>query len=294
MLGHAWQQGLVPLSLESLMRAIELNGAAVPMNKQAFAWGRMAAHDPDAVQRAARGSADADQPAGSDATGIAFLGEGRVAESLEDGIVLRQRFLVEYQGEAYARRYRDFVERVREAEHARTPGFTGLAEAVSRYLFKLMAYKDEYEVARLYTSGDFERRVRETFEGDFKLRLNLAPPMFSRRDDQGRLLKREFGPWMFTGMRLLKRLRFLRGTAFDPFGRSAERRTERQLIEDYRSGIETLLPDLALANHALAVEIARVPEHIRGYGHVKHAHLQSALQAEAALRHRWQLQLNGS
>ena len=172
-------------------------------------------------------------------------------------------------------------------EAQRTPGFSGLAEATSRYLFKLMAYKDEYEVARLYTTGDFEKRVRETFEGDFKIKLNLAPPMFSKRDHQGHLVKGEYGPWVFTAFKLMKRLKFLRGTAFDPFGRTEERRGERQLILDYRNTIEALLKNLSLANHVLAVEIARLPEHIRGYGHVKEAHLAAAQAKQAELLVAW-------
>ena len=294
MLGHAWQQGLVPLSLESLMRAIELNGAAVAMNKQAFAWGRMAAQDPAAVQRAAN---IAPTPTGAaalaadSATSLAFVGDGRLAQNLDETIAIRERFLTEYQNADYASAYRQFVEQVRSVEAQRTPGFSGLAEAVSRYLFKLMAYKDEYEVARLYTSGDFEKRVRDTFEGDFKLKLNLAPPMFSKRDHQGHLIKREFGPWLFTGFKLLKRLKFLRGSAFDPFGRTEERRSERQLILTYRKTIEVLLQDLSLANHALAVEIARLPEQIRGYGHVKEAHLTKALAKQTELLLAWKTPL---
>ena len=285
MLGHAWQQGLVPLSLESITRAIELNGAAVAMNTQAFAWGRMAAHDPAAVQRAAfPATTEATTPS---ATAIAFRGEGREARTLEETIAIREAFLTEYQDARYARAYRDFVERVREVEHARTPGLTGLGEAVARYLFKLMAYKDEYEVARLYSTGDFAAQARRVFEDGGSLHLNLAPPMFSKRDSRGHLVKREFGPWMFTAMRGLRRFKFLRGTAFDPFGRTDERRSERQLIADYRARIETLLADLALANHALAVEIARVPEHIRGFGHVKEAHLAKARAHEASLMEKW-------
>jgi indolepyruvate ferredoxin oxidoreductase len=146
-----------------------------------------------------------------------------------------------------------------------------------------MAYKDEYEVARLHTSGDFEQRIRETFDGKVTVKLNLAPPLFSRRDADGHLLKREFGSWIFPAMRVLKRLKFLRGTALDPFGHTAERRMERQLIADYAATVESLLGALSLSNHALAVEIARVPEHIRGYGHVKEAHLAVAKAKEAEL-----------
>jgi indolepyruvate ferredoxin oxidoreductase len=290
MLGHAWQQGLVPVSFEALMRAIELNGAAVEMNRKAFAWGRMAAHDPAAVSAAA-GIAPA--PAGAalaampSATSAAFIGDGKLSQTLEQTIAVRQKFLTEYQNADYADAYTALVAKVREVEQQRTPGLSGLSEAVARYAFKLMAYKDEYEVARLYSTGDFERRIRDTFDGDYKLHLNLAPPMFSKRDHQGHLVKREYGPWIFTAFRLLKGLKFLRGTAFDIFGRTEERRMERQLIVDYRNTVDELLAGLTLGNHALAVEIARIPEHIRGYGHVKEAQLAAAKTKEADLLAQW-------
>lgn len=290
MLGYAWQQGLVPVSFEALMRAIELNGAAVEMNRKAFAWGRMAAHDLATVTRAAGiatapvGAALAAMPS---ATSAAFIGEGKLSHGVDETVAIRSKFLTEYQNAAYAKQYTDFVERVRVIEQQRTPGLTGLSEAVARYSFKLMAYKDEYEVARLYSTGDFERRVRETFDGDFKLHLNLAPPMFSKRDSDGHLIKREYGPWIFTAFKLVKRLKFLRGTAFDIFGKTAERRMERKLIVDYRKTIEELLAGLTLGNHALAVEIARIPEHIRGYGHVKEAQLHAAKAKEAELLAQW-------
>ncbi|MEO8160721.1 MAG: indolepyruvate ferredoxin oxidoreductase family protein, partial [Arenimonas sp.] len=288
MLGHAWQQGLVPLSLESLMRAVELNGAAVEMNKQAFAWGRLAAHDPQAVRSAAGMDAAAPTPATlASATAAAFLGDGRLSHSLDESLALRAGFLVEYQDAAYAKQYTDFVAQVRQVEAERTPGLTGLSEATARYLFKLMAYKDEYEVARLYTTGDFEQRIRDTFDGDFKLNLNLAPPLLAKKDADGHLVKGEYGPWVFTAFKLLKRLKFLRGGAFDVFGKTAERRMERQLIVDYRATVTELLAKLSMSNHALAVEIARVPEFIRGYGHVKEAQLAAAKTKEAALLAQW-------
>ena len=291
MLGFAWQQGLVPVSLEALMRAVELNGAAVEMNRKAFAWGRMAAHDIETVKRAA-GNAAAPLaanflPADALATSAAFVGEGKLAQSLDESMALRAKFLTEYQNKGYAGQYRDFVEKVRGIERQRTPGLTGLSEAVARYAFKLMAYKDEYEVARLYTTGDFEKRIRESFDGDFKLHFNLAPPMFSKTDHDGHLVKKEYGPWVFTAFKLLKRLKFLRGTALDVFGQTEERRMERQLIADYRATIEELLNGLTLGNHSLAVEIARIPEQIRGYGHVKHAHLAKARAHWGELMARW-------
>src|SRR5690606_24413071 len=165
----------------------------------------------------------------------------RKSESLEDLVGIREKFLVDYQSRRYAKRYTDLVERVRAAEEARIGGgSTRLARAVARYFFKLMAYKDEYEVARLYTDGAFEQRVAAQFEGDYKLVFNLAPPLFAKRNEKGELVKREYGPWMLQAFRVLARLRRLRGTPLDPFGRPAERRTERQLIADYESLVERI------------------------------------------------------
>jgi indolepyruvate ferredoxin oxidoreductase len=290
-LGYAWQQGLVPISFEALMKAIELNGAAVEMNKTAFAWGRLAAHDLPAVQRAA---GIAQPPTAQDflangvlATSAAFEGDGNVAQTLDQAIAVRAKFLAEYQDAKYAAQYTQLMQRVRRTENEKAGGRAGLSVAVARYLFKLMAYKDEYEVARLYTTGDFERRVRETFDGDFKVAVNLAPPAFAKKDADGHGRKSEYGPWVFTAFRVLKRFKFLRGGVLDPFGRTAERRMERQLIVDYRSLLEELLNGLTLDNHALAVELARVPQLIRGYGHVKDAHLVRAKAKEAELLARW-------
>ncbi len=291
MLGYAWQRGLVPVSHAALMRAIELNDAAIEMNKRAFDWGRLAAHDPDAVRRAAgvpsavgahlmgdQRSASSAAPVAAEAapTVLALDDPHRLSRDLDEVVARRVKFLTAYQDAAYAKDYRAFVERVREAEKARASGLTGLAEAVARYLFKLMAYKDEYEVARLYTGGDFEKRIKQTFDGDYKLHFHLAPPLLARKDDQGHLVKREFGPWVFTAFRLLAKLKRLRGGAFDVFGYTAERKGERQLIADYRQTVAELMEGLTPANHALAVEIAQIPEHIRGYGHVKEAHLTRA------------------
>jgi indolepyruvate ferredoxin oxidoreductase len=154
---------------------------------------------------------------------------------------------------------------------------------VARYAFKLMAYKDEYEVARLYTSGEFERQVKDTFDGDFKIHFNLAPPLLAKTDAQGHLVKSEYGPWILSAFKVLKHFKFLRGGWLDPFGRTAERKMERQLITDYAQVIEELIGKLDADNHALAIEIAEVPEHIRGYGHVKERHLLEAKAREAQL-----------
>src|SRR5690606_30636275 len=196
----------------------------------AFNWGRLAAHDLAQVRAAANGDA-ARSPAGAMPSP---LDDGRLSTSLDERIARRVAFLTDYQNAAYAAKYRALVDKARAAEQANVPGSTALAEAVARYAFKLMAYKDEYEVARLYTSGDFEQRIRDAFDGDFKLHFNLAPPLFAKKDAEGNLRKAEYGPWMFKAFRLLAGLRGLRGSALDVFGYTAERRMERRAIVDYR------------------------------------------------------------
>jgi indolepyruvate ferredoxin oxidoreductase len=261
------------------------------MNKKAFAWGRMAAHDLETVKKAAGVAAapvaSAFVGASLLATSAAFIGEGSLAKSLDETIALRAKFLTEYQNAAYAMDYSAFVRKVRSAEAEKTPGETELSEAVARYLFKLMAIKDEYEVARLYTTGDFQKRIRETFDGDYKVKFNLAPPLFSKRDSNGHLVKTEYGPWVFTAFKLLAKMKGLRGGALDIFGKTAERRMERQLIVEYRNTIDELLAGLTAGNHALAVEIARLPEHIRGYGHVKEEHYAKVKAKWASLLESW-------
>ena len=179
------------------------------------------------------------------------------------------------------------IDKVRRVEQQKTPAFTSLTQAVARYAFKLMAYKDEYEVARLYTSGDFERKIRETFEGDYRIHFHLAPPLLAKRDADGHLRKAEYGPWMFKAFRVLSKLKRLRGGVFDIFGYSAERKLERQLIVDYFKQIDELLAGLDNDNHALAIDIASVPEHIRGYGHVKERFHADAMKRQDDLLHAW-------
>jgi indolepyruvate ferredoxin oxidoreductase len=297
MLGYAWQKGWVPVSLDALMRAVELNAAAVEMNKTAFNWGRLAAHDLAQVRSAAGTKSIAPSGAPTQQTHAAVgaaeaamllpLDDSALSTSLDEQIARRVAFLTDYQNAAYARQYQVLVDKVRAAEQARTPGFTTLTAAVARYAFKLMAYKDEYEVARLYTSGDFEQRIRDTFDGDFKLHFNLAPPLFAKKDAEGHLRKAEYGPWVFSAFRLLAKFRGLRGSPLDLFGHTAERKLERQLILDYRTTLAELLAGLDNDNHVLAVDIASVPEHIRGYGHVKERHHAEAMKRQHDLLAAW-------
>ena len=269
LLGFAWQKGWIPLRLESLSRAIELNAVAVEQNKLAFAWGRRAAHDLPSVEKLFVSAQVVAMPTARQ--GVNAL------------LARRVEFLTAYQNAAYAQAYETFVRQVERAESGL--GKTLMTQNVAKYLFKLMAYKDEYEVARLHSDRSFLNQVNAMFEGDFKLNYHLAVPLLAGKNDKGELQKKKFGPWMLTGFRLLAKLKGLRGTALDPFGRSAERRTERALIVEYKARIESLLVALDADNHAVAVEMARVPEMIKGYGHVKARHLQDARLQWAALTH---------
>ena len=270
MLGFAWQRGFVPLSEASILRAIQLNGEAVAMNTTAFAWGRRAAADPkafDALLAPLRKPTEARE----------------LSTSLDEVVARREKFLTAYQNAAYAARYRSIVDRARAAEQRAAPGKEDFAQAVARYLFKLMAVKDEYEVARLYTDGSFRKQLDAAFENVGKLEFHLAPPLLGRKDAQGNPLKTTFGPWMTPVYRLLASLKFLRGSALDVFGKTAERKMERRLIEDYEATLRELEAGLGPQTHALAVQIASVPEKIRGFGHVKDSHLQKTKAEEAKL-----------
>ncbi len=272
-LGYAYQKGRIPVSAEAIVRAIALNGVAVAMNTRAFEWGRRAAHDLPAVEAVISRNAPA---------------QDETAETLEQMIARRVAFLTDYQNAAYGETYRAFVERVRQGEAATSPKSTRLAEAVARYLFKLMAYKDEYEVARLHTSRHFADRIAHSFTGDFTVRYHLAPPFIARRDPAtGHLRKHEFGPWIGTAFAMLAKLKRLRGTALDPFGYTAERRCERALIAEYRTMLEEVMSGLTAKNLTLAVDIAATPELIRGFGHVKQTHLEQAKARQHDLMAAW-------
>jgi indolepyruvate ferredoxin oxidoreductase len=273
LVGYAYQLGAIPLSSAAIERAIELNGEAVAMNKAAFHWGRRTAVDGAQVDALVK-------PATAKTSDAQHL-----SESFDETVKRRVKFLADYQNAAYAARYRDWVEQVQAAEAARAPGKIGLADAAARYLFKLMAYKDEYEVARLYTDGAFLDQVAGAFAGEnLRFEFHLAPPLLARRDKTtGLPRKMSFGPWLLPAFRLLAKFKFLRGSALDPFGRSQERRTERKLIEDYLAVLDEVLGRLTPDNHHLAVGLAAIPEKIRGFGHVKQRHLTAAKADEAAL-----------
>jgi indolepyruvate ferredoxin oxidoreductase len=279
MLGIAYQKGLIPVTAEAIEQAIELNGVAVAMNTDAFRWGRRAAADLGAVKAAAQ-PAEAVRP--DEAAGQPS--HRALSETLDEVIARRVRFLTDYQDAAYAARYKSQIDWVRQIEGERARGLTGLTEAVARNYFKLLAYKDEYEVARLYTDGTFLKQLSEQFEGDYKLEFHLAPPMLAEIDPAtGEPKKKAYGPWMLKAFQVLARMKRLRGTRFDPFGHAPERKMERQLIADYEKTLGELLSGLNHDNHGLAVQIASIPDHIRGFGPVKERHLDDARAMEAAL-----------
>ena len=259
MLGFAFQRGAIPLSLEAIMKAIDLNGAAIDMNKLAFSWGRLAAHDLQRVVTAARFKNSGTAPA---------------KRTLDESIAFRAKFLTEYQNEAYSKRYLSEVERVRAAEAKGSPGSHDLTEAFAKGLFKLMAYKDEYEVARLYSDGEFGKALKEQFDDDPGVKVSLAPPLLAQRDKvTGHLRKREFGSWIFRAFELLTRFKFLRGTALDPFGYTAERRMERALPGEYSAMIFRHLDRAKPQDWPRLAVLAKSAELIRGYGHIKEANV---------------------
>nr|WP_280821879.1 indolepyruvate ferredoxin oxidoreductase family protein [Mesorhizobium soli] len=259
LLGHAWQKGLVPVSHAAIDKAIDLNGAGVAMNRAAFAWGRRSAVDLDFVCRQAR----------------IMAAPPKETKTLAEIVEHRADFLTAYQDAAYAARYRALVEKARQAEMRVAPGQENLATAVAKAAFKLMSYKDEYEVARLHLDPAMRRRLAEQFEGGYRIKYNLAPPMLARIDTRtGHPAKIALGRWIEPAFWLLTKLKGLRGTRFDPFGHTDERKMERRLIEDYFGLVDELISRLTWANLTVATELAGLPQEIRGYGHVKLASIE--------------------
>ena len=272
-LGYAWQRGWIPLGEEAMMRAIELNGVQVQANQNAFLWGRWCAHDQAQIQSLLKPSQ---------------VVHFKARESLDSVVQQRVGWLEAYQNKAYAQRYQAFVQTVQQQTNP------AIADAVARNLYKLMAYKDEYEVARLHSDPAFLKRISEQFEGGFSLNYHLAPPLLAKKNDKGELVKQKFGPSMLWGFKLLKGLRFLRGGVFDVFGYTEERRMERALVAEYQQSIQEVMRDFAPERQALALEIARIPDKIKGYGHVKERHLQAARPQWQGLMQAWRSSVSGS
>ncbi len=260
LLGYACQQGYIPVTVSALEQAIELNGVAVDFNKKAFLWGRRTVVDMQQVLDCAE-----IQPA------------FKPLQNINEIIADRHQRLTDYQNEAYADRYEAVVTQIQALEGQRVEGSDGrLAKAVAKYLYKLMAYKDEYEVARLYSNGDFQQRLKQIFEGDYRLQFHLAPPGLARKDsDNGIPRKREFSGLMMTGFKWLAKLKFLRGTAFDPFSYSQDRQLEQAILSEYEDLIKEIMDKLTPENYQVAIELATIPEHIRGYGQIKVQHIEA-------------------
>jgi indolepyruvate ferredoxin oxidoreductase len=263
MLGYAYQQGWLPVSEAALLQAIELNGTAVAFNKAAFAWGRRAVVDLPRVK--------------------ALLEAGKVSnpdrvlsQSLDEIIARRVALLGEYQDAAYGRRYLDRVQRFAAAESALLGKPGALTEAVARHYFKVLAIKDEYEVARLFTHGEFMKKIEATFEGDYSLRFHLAPPLLNDAGNGKQPKKRSYGPWMLKGFKLLAKLKFLRNTWLDPFGYTHERKVERNWLSSYEAVLDEVLARLDAGNLQTALELAELPDAVRGYGPVKDRYLAHA------------------
>ncbi len=274
LVGYTYQKGWLPLSEKAILKAIEINGVSVEFNQNAFRLGRVAAYDIDMIFSHINSQLTND--------------ELDIAKTAEDAVTRRINYLIDYQDQNYADRYTALVNRVKQVEQQRVPDQTALSDAVARNYFRLLAYKDEYEVARLFTNGEFKKKVHNQFEGDFRLKFNLAPPLFSRRDPlTGQLKKKEFGAWIFKPLSLLAKLKILRHTPFDIFGYTKERKTERQLIVDYQETMELVLEKLTESNYELAVQIASIPNEIRGFGHVKETAINKAQTQKEALMKRF-------
>jgi len=270
LLGYAWQQGLVPLDQASILRAIELNGEMVELNKAAFLWGRRQAVAPKEVEAAI-------------AARQGLLPAPGQKDAPKDPIGKRVAFLKDYGGASPTRRYLSLVSRVRAAERRAVPGQRRFSDAVIRYFFKLIAVKDVYEVARLYTDGSFARTIGATFEGDLEIFFHFAPPIFARTNASGEVRKTTFGPWVVSALKILARMRKLRGTVFDVLGHTEERRSERALIRDYEELMLEVCSKLTPQNYETAVALATLPERIRGFGHVKMQSIAKAKEEEAQL-----------
>ncbi len=270
MLGFAYQKGALPVSDTAILHAVELNGVAIEANKKSFLWGRRAAVDLARVIKIA-------QPAQPLAL--------QLPDSLDKIIERRVELLTQYQNRSYAQQYRDIVMRIKHAEDPLKRGHK-FTLAVAKYAFKLMAYKDEYEVARLYTHGDFTQKLQAQFEGDFRIKFNLAPPLFAKKDSAGHPIKTQYGTWMWHAFKLLAKFKVLRGTKFDPFGYTEERRCERQLAKHYQDLMLELAAGLTIENLDTAIALANLPEQVRGYGHIKEQTIRHYYQQVTELTRR--------
>jgi len=270
--GYAWQKGKIPLSLDAIFRAIELNGTAVKGNKHSFSWGRIAATDMTMIAQSLPHPLKNDAP----------------LTALTDIMRYRADYLTDYQDQALADKYTAAVMKIRDKEKSLAIPNDALSKAVARNYFKLLAIKDEYEVARLYTNGEFEKNISQQFEGDFKIHFHMAPPLLARKDNKGHLRKMEFGGWMFHALKIMARLRGLRGGIFDIFGKTAERKMERQLIDNYENLLDEFGRTLTHDKIHAAVALASIPSDIRGFGHVKEKSVNISTKKQRELLQEYQ------
>lgn len=277
MLGFAWQKGLVPLAQESIMRSIEINGVAIEQNKKAFIWGRRSAANFKAINQliTAENKSSTSPP---------------LSLSIEQLISRRVDQLIQYQNKAYADRYLRVIENFRVLEQKLFPGHFILTEAVARGYYKLLAYKDEYEVARLFSDGQFIQNLNNQFEGNFKVNFHLAPPIFNSKHINSEDLpqKSQFGPWMLSVMTILSKFSFLRGTKFDPFGYSSDRKLDRDLISRYEDLLNFLIEKTNRENFTIAVELASLPDGIRGFGLIRHRFASRVKEQQELLMEKFQ------
>ena len=267
MLGYALQKGYLPISSESITQAIEINGVAIDANKKSFNLGRLIAEKPELINEILKPKS---------------LEKTQDDMNLEELIEHRSQFLTEYQNQRLSNKYLQLIDKIKiQVEQQKLD--PQLVRAVAENYVKLLAYKDEYEVARLYTNGEFQQQLNQEFEGDFEIKFNLAPPLFAGKAPNGRPKKREFGAWMIKAFRLLAKLKGLRGTPFDIFGYHKDRKAERQLIKDYQSLVDELLPRINNSNQHIAIDLLSIPKDIRGFGPVKAQSIIEARECEKQL-----------
>ena len=273
--GYALQKGFIPVKPESMEEAIRLNNIAVEMNLSAFRWGRMAAHNMQFVEKEA----------------LPYLTNVEIdydQYNLENIVNDRIDILTKYQNTKYAQKYKNLINKVINIENKLDDKSQELSKAVAKYLFKLMAYKDEYEVARLYSDGQFKEKLHNAFDGNLKIKFHLAPPLFSPKDiNTGKPRKITLGSWMLTIFSVMSKFKFLRGTFFDPFGKTKERKMERFLIKQYIDDLDLILENVNKKNIHLAIQITSIPEIIRGFGHVKEENINQAQEKREELLKSW-------
>jgi indolepyruvate ferredoxin oxidoreductase len=263
--GNAYQSGLIPVKANSIEQAIKLNGVSIEENINAFRLGRYSKNNKKEI------------------LDLIYEKE-KIKNDFDEKFIDRYNFLIEYQNKKYADKYKELVDYVKKCEEKISVDIKNFSNAVAINYFKLMSYKDEYEIARLYSDNEFINKINETFEGNFKINYHLSPPIFSTKDKvTGYPLKINFGSWIMILFKFISMFKFLRGTYLDPFGYFKERKIERLLINSYKERILEICSKLTIENYALAVEIASTPDQIRGFGYIKEKNIEIAKRCEDKL-----------